>query len=143
MLNNKQLLPGKSEANQIELIVNLLGSPNESIWPGFSSLPLVKELVLKNQPYNNLKQKFHWLSEAGSQLVNDMLTYDPNKRISARKARKSAYFREKPHPIEPEMMPTYPHLRNSKPQVHRKMPAEMDAAEEQKPASKKQKRYRY
>ena len=144
LLNNKPLLPGKSEANQIELIVNLLGCPNESIWPGFSSLPLVKELVLKNQPYNNLKQKFHWLSEAGSQLVNDMLTYDPNKRISARRARRSTYFREKPHPIEPEMMPTYPHLRNSKPQTHRKMPqAEMDDTSDLKSSSKKQKRYRY
>ena len=141
MLNNKPLLPGKSEVNQIELIVNLLGTPNESIWPGFSSLPIIKQVTLKNQPYNNLKQKYHWLSEAGYKLMNELLTYNPERRISAKRAQRSVYFREKPHPIEPQMMPTYPHLRNSKPQVHRKLPFDMDSTDNLKSASKKPRRY--
>ncbi len=33
LLLHKPLLPGKSELNQLELIINLLGTPNESIWP--------------------------------------------------------------------------------------------------------------
>ena len=122
LLSNKPLLPGKSEKQMMELIIKVLGTPNEKIWPGVSSLPLTKQLILPNQPYNSLKQKFHWLSEAGSQLLNDLLTYDPQKRITARKARRNVYFREKPLPVEPNMMPTYPHLRNISPQVHRKQP---------------------
>ena len=137
ILNNKPLLPGKSEINQIELIVELLGTPNDTIWPGFSSLPGIKQVVLKNQPYNNLKQKFHWLSEAGSKLLNDFLMYDLEKRITAKKARGCVYFKEKPLPIDPEMMPTYPHLRNTKPQVYRKLPAE----EDEKPPVKKLKKH--
>ena len=122
LLSNKPLLPGKSEMNQIELIVNLLGTPNDSIWPGFSSLPMAKKIALKKQPYNGIKQKYHWISDLGITLINELLTYDPEKRISAARAQGCRYFREKPLPVEPEMMPTYPHLRNSKPQVHRKMP---------------------
>lgn len=140
LLSNKPLLPGKSEAQMVELIIKLLGTPTDAIWPGFSSLPLAKQMVLQNQPYNSLKHKFHWLSEAGSQLLNDLLTYDPHKRISARKARRSVYFREKPLPVEPEMMPTYPHLRNLNPQVHRKVP--VDAANDsEQPSSKRTKLY--
>lgn len=33
LLLHKPLLPGRTELNQIDLIVNLLGTPNESIWP--------------------------------------------------------------------------------------------------------------
>ncbi len=139
MLGNKPLLPGRSEINQIALIVDLLGTPNDSIWPGFLSLPLAKKIALKKQPYNNIKQKYHWISDAGLKIVNELLTYDPEKRISADRARRHDYLREKPHPVDPEMMPTYPHLRNSKPQVHRKMP-EMESAVPP-PAFKKQKPY--
>ena len=33
---------GKSEIHQLELIVDLLGTPSDSIWPEFSSLPAVQ-----------------------------------------------------------------------------------------------------
>lgn len=117
LLLSKPLLPGKSEAHQVELIVNLIGSPNETIWPGYLQLPLVKSLCLKRQPYNNLKEKFRWMSETGNSLMNDFMTYNPSYRITASRALRSRYFTENPLPVEPIMMPTYPHLRNSKPQV--------------------------
>lgn len=124
LLNHKPLIPGKSEANQVELIVNLLGIPNDRIWPGFSKLPLVKSMNLPTQPYNNLRHKFYWLADSGIQLLNSFLTYNPAERITASRARKSSYFREKPLPAEPEMMPTFPQHRNEKPQVLRKQPSD-------------------
>lgn len=127
LLKNKPLLPGKSEANQIDLIVTLLGTPTDAIWPGFSSLPLARQVSLKHQPYNNLKHKFHFLTGSGTKLLNDCLMYNPAKRISARQALRCSYLTEKPLPVEPEMMPTYPHLRNTKPQIHRKMPVSPSA----------------
>lgn len=33
LLLHKPLLPGRSELNQIDLIINLLGTPNDTIWP--------------------------------------------------------------------------------------------------------------
>ena len=42
LLAHKPLLPGKSEINQLDLIIDLLGTPNDSIWPGLSELPSLK-----------------------------------------------------------------------------------------------------
>ncbi|XP_062032410.1 cyclin-dependent kinase 10 isoform X2 [Lepus europaeus] len=114
LLAHKPLLPGTSEIHQIDLIVQLLGTPNENIWPGFSKLPLVGQYSLRKQPYNNLKHKFPWLSEAGLRLLNFLFMYDPRKRATAGDCLESSYFKEKPLPCEPELMPTFPHHRNKR-----------------------------
>ena len=104
LLAHKPLLPGTSEIHQVDLIVQLLGTPSENIWPvsaqppplprlagpapsssprvpqGFSKLPLASQYSLRKQPYNNLKHKFPWLSEAGLRLLNLLFMYDPKKR---------------------------------------------------------------
>ncbi|XP_048112266.1 cyclin-dependent kinase 10 isoform X2 [Alosa alosa] len=114
LLAHKPLLPGGSEIQQVDLIVQLLGTPNENIWPGFSRLPLVGQYSLRKQPYNNLKNKFTWLSEAGLRLLNLLFMYNPQRRASARDSLESSYFKEKPLPCEPELMPTFPHHRNKR-----------------------------
>ncbi|XP_029464079.1 cyclin-dependent kinase 10 isoform X1 [Rhinatrema bivittatum] len=114
LLAHKPLLPGSSEIQQIDLIVQLLGTPNENIWPGFSKLPLVSQYTVRKQPYNNLKHKFPWLSEAGLRLLNFLFMYDPKKRATAQDCSESSYFKEKPLPCEPELMPTFPHHRNKR-----------------------------
>lgn len=49
LMRHKPLLPGNTEQKEIELIVNLLGSPNDTIWPGYSKLPFAKSLNLPQQ----------------------------------------------------------------------------------------------
>lgn len=115
LLAHKPLLPGRSEINQLERMIDLLGTPSETIWPGFSELPGAKTYTLRQQPYNNLKHKFHWLSRAGLSLLNRLLTYDPAKRATADDCLQSSYFVEKPLPIDPSMMPTFPHHRERTP----------------------------
>ena len=39
LLLNRPLLPGKSELHQIDLIINMFGSPNKQIWPVSLSEP--------------------------------------------------------------------------------------------------------
>lgn len=96
LLGHKPLLPGRSEIQQLELIVDLLGTPSDAIWPGFSSLPALQNYTLKQQPYNNLKQKFPWLSAAGLRLLNFLFMYDPRKRATAEECLQSSYFKEAP-----------------------------------------------
>ncbi|VDP85737.1 unnamed protein product, partial [Echinostoma caproni] len=50
LLLHKPLLPGKSEIHQLELIIDLLGTPNDQIWPGMSKLPALEKITLKKQP---------------------------------------------------------------------------------------------
>jgi cyclin-dependent kinase 10 len=92
LLAHKPLLPGRSEINQLERMIDLLGTPSETIWPGFSELPGAKTYTLRQQPYNNLKHKFHWLSRAGLSLLNRLLTYDPAKRYICIMARQTDYY---------------------------------------------------
>lgn len=48
------------------------------------------------------------MSVAGLSLLNQLLTYDPNKRATARQALKHSYFQEQPLPKIPANMPTFP-----------------------------------
>ena len=114
LLAHKPLLPGKSEIQQLQLIIDLLGTPSEKIWQGFDELPHTQNFTFRHQPYNNLRHKFPWLTESGTSLLQQLFTYDPTRRISASDSLKSSYFKEKPHPVDPEMMPTFPEHRNFK-----------------------------
>ncbi|KAG2173857.1 hypothetical protein INT43_005277 [Umbelopsis isabellina] len=108
LVRKEPLLPGRSEIEQLDKIFKLLGMPNDKIWPGFSDLPHAKNIAFVNQPYNNLRSKFLYLTEAGIDLMSKLLTYDPKKRISAEEALKHPYFAESPAPKDPAMFPTWP-----------------------------------
>merc|ERR1712156_553611 len=68
--------------------------------------------TLKNQPYNNVKHKFPWLSAAGLRLLNFLFMYDPGKRATADECLLSSYFKEPPFPCDPKLMPSFPQHRN-------------------------------
>lgn len=40
LLKHAPLLPGKVEKQQVDLIIDLLGTPHEKIWQGFNKLPM-------------------------------------------------------------------------------------------------------
>ncbi|XP_050398234.1 cyclin-dependent kinase 10 [Patella vulgata] len=127
LLAHKPLLPGRSELHQIELTIQMFGTPNETIWPDFPQLPALEQFTLKQQPYNNIRHTFPWLSEPGIRLLNFLFMYDPLKRASAEDIIESSYFTEPPHPCEPEFMPSFPQHRLKRRQ------AEENPKEEVKP----------
>lgn len=96
LLDHKPLMPGTTEIAQLELIVDMLGTPSVGIWPEFAKLPALQNFTLKVQPYNNLKQRFTWLSAAGLRLLNFLFMYDPRKRATADECLESSYFKEPP-----------------------------------------------
>ena len=53
-------------------------------------------------------QEFPRLSDAGLDLLNRLLTFDPEKRITARAALRHPYFSERPLPLLPQYMPSFP-----------------------------------
>ncbi|XP_024993908.1 cyclin-dependent kinase G-2-like isoform X1 [Cynara cardunculus var. scolymus] len=115
LLSKQPLFNGKTEFDQLDKIFKTLGTPNEAIWPGFSKLPGVKLNFVKHQ-YNLLRRKFPAtsftgspvLSDAGFDLLNKLLTYDPEKRITAEVALEHEWFREVPLPKSKDFMPTFP-----------------------------------
>lgn len=121
LLAKKPLFSGTTEVDQIDKIVKTLGTPTETIWPGLSELPGAKANFAK-QPYNLLRKRFPAasftgspvLSESGFDLLNRLLTYDPEKRITVDDALNHYWFREVPRPKAKDFMPTFPpqHARN-------------------------------
>ncbi|RZC56947.1 hypothetical protein C5167_015810 [Papaver somniferum] len=115
LLSKEPLFNGKTEVDQLDKIFKTLGTPSEAIWPGFSELPGAKVKFAKQQ-YNLLRKKFPptaftgspVLSDAGFDLLNRLLTYDPAKRITAEEAVNHEWFREVPLPMSRDLMPTFP-----------------------------------
>ncbi|KAG7029247.1 Cyclin-dependent kinase G-2 [Cucurbita argyrosperma subsp. argyrosperma] len=115
LLSKEPLFNGKTEVDQLDKIFRTLGTPNETIWPGFSKLPGVRVNFVKHQ-FNLLRKKFPAtsftgspvLSDSGFDLLNKLLAYDPEKRISAEEALDHEWFREVPLPKSKEFMPTFP-----------------------------------
>ncbi|KAI7996865.1 Cyclin-dependent kinase G-2 [Camellia lanceoleosa] len=109
LLAKGPLFNGKTEFDQLDKIFRILGTPNETIWPGFSKLPGVKVNFVKHQKFPATSfTGSPVLSDAGFDLLNQLLTYDPEKRITAEDALKHEWFREVPLPKSKEFMPTFP-----------------------------------
>ncbi|KND03667.1 uncharacterized protein SPPG_08910 [Spizellomyces punctatus DAOM BR117] len=108
LVNKEPLLPGRGEIDQLKKMFQLLGTPTERTWPGMADLPGCKTFSFANQPYNNLRSRFPYLTENGLNLMTRLLTYDPEKRITAEEALRHPYFTENPLPKDPSLFPTFP-----------------------------------
>ena len=105
----KALFPGKNEKDQLDKIFKDLGTPNDKIWAGFKDMPLTKKLNFPEFPYNTLRSRFgNYLSDKGFELINKLLTYDPERRITADEALKHEFFKETPLPLDASIFPTWP-----------------------------------
>nr|CDS31108.2 cyclin dependent kinase 11B [Hymenolepis microstoma] len=109
-LLQRPLFPGKGEVDQVNMIFRDLGTPNERIWPGVSQLPGMKNTMFTEYPYNQLRRRFteKQISASGFELLTSLLTYCPERRLTAEKALTHRYFTERPQAIHPSMMPSWP-----------------------------------
>jgi len=133
LLCRDPLLPGRSELDQIDRMFKLLGTPNERVWPDFPNMPIVRKARFVQQPYNFLRNHFPAftpdgrpaLSDAGFDLLNRLLAYDPSRRITAADALQHPWFSEVPLPKDKALMPTLPTLADkARPQGGRMSPGQ-------------------
>ncbi|MBS1890127.1 MAG: hypothetical protein JST59_02455 [Actinobacteria bacterium] len=87
IVTKKALFEGDSEIDQLYRIFRILGTPNEENWPGVSSLRDYKSTFPNWQanPIQNVVANLN-LDPLGIDLLNRMLKYDPNHRITAKAA---------------------------------------------------------
>ncbi|XP_066594574.1 cyclin-dependent kinase 1 [Prorops nasuta] len=93
MATKKPLFQGDSEIDQLFRIFRILKTPTEEIWPGCTKLTDYKA-TFPNWVTNHLKTQVKPLNEDGLDLLQEMLIYDPVRRISARAALKHSYFKD-------------------------------------------------
>ncbi|KAH3660692.1 hypothetical protein OGATHE_005024 [Ogataea polymorpha] len=93
MSNRKPLFAGDSEIDQIFKIFRVLGTPTEEIWPDVVYLSDFKPSFPKWSK-QNLADIVPNLDPHGVDLLEQLLTYDPAGRISAKRALMHPYFQE-------------------------------------------------
>ncbi|KAF2719243.1 Pkinase-domain-containing protein [Polychaeton citri CBS 116435] len=96
MATRKPLFPGDSEIDEIFKIFRVLGTPTEDEWPGVTSFPDFKSSFPKweRKPGEDIvtADGIEKLGDAGLDLLEAMLVYDPAGRISAKQAVQHQYF---------------------------------------------------
>jgi len=115
LATRRPLFPGDSEIDQLFKIFQCFGTPNEQTWPGVNSFPEFKS-TFPQFPQQSLAKTLEGrarraaahsaepddakmeikidniMSPEGLDLLQKMLAFDPNRRISAREALRHPYF---------------------------------------------------
>ena len=92
LLLKEPLFQAHGELELLSMIFKLLGPPTKNSWPDYSSLPLAKTLSLPSPQPHQFRQRFQYMTMAGIDLLMSLLTYDPERRISAEEALGHPYF---------------------------------------------------
>lgn len=93
MANGRPLVAGTSEADQLDKIFRLLGTPTLSDYPGIVDLPdYTPDLPPYPPPRGGLASLVPTLDPTGVDLLNKMLQYDPARRITAQEALEHPFF---------------------------------------------------
>ncbi|KAJ9522414.1 hypothetical protein QJQ45_008304 [Haematococcus lacustris] len=95
LLRHAPLFPAHSEPECLRMQCELLGTPTPRTWKGLSSLPHFSMLNLPHQPENHLHKVLGTAAEgchACLDLLQSLLTFDPDQRISAEAALNHPFF---------------------------------------------------
>lgn len=105
----RPFLPGMTDMESLKFICEAIGTPTEQNWPGVALLPDYKLTDLENaKPLATKRewsQRFVNLSSEGVDLMMEMLTLDPNKRITAKGALQHKWWSVNPKPSRNEHLP--------------------------------------
>ena len=108
LLLGRPIFTGKTEMEQLSLIFDLVGTPTENKWEGYSNLKLIKTgaVAVGKSRSSTLRQKYgskNKMSSTAIDLLEKLLELDPTKRITAGRALTSRYFLTEPRaPENPE-----------------------------------------
>uniref|UniRef100_A0A2H1WEC0 SFRICE_005692 n=1 Tax=Spodoptera frugiperda TaxID=7108 RepID=A0A2H1WEC0_SPOFR len=108
LMNLQPLFPGSSEIDQLKIIFEVLGTPSDTVWPGYSKLTLASNIIFDEFPSGGLRKKINQdlLSDNGFSLLLELLTYDPSMRATSTESLLHPYFDEQPLAVEPAMFMT-------------------------------------
>ncbi|KAI0315157.1 kinase-like domain-containing protein [Amylostereum chailletii] len=99
-LDSKKVVPFQKD--QLLKILEVLGTPVESEWPGIRDMPEYNNArrldAYPNRLYEWCRQRI--ASNAGYDLLRLLFTYDPDRRLTAKEALTHKWFFEDPRPTD-------------------------------------------
>ena len=95
MVTKRPLFPGDSEVDEIFKIFRVLGTPNEEVWPGVTTLQDWNE-DFPVWPPLNIARFMPGMNEHGVDLVEQLVAIDPRRRLTAQEALSHPYFADVP-----------------------------------------------
>ncbi|XP_011687601.1 PREDICTED: cyclin-dependent kinase 12 isoform X3 [Wasmannia auropunctata] len=101
LFSKKPLFQANIDMMQLEMISRVCGTPTPAVWPSVIKLPHWHTLKPKKQHRRRLREDFAFMPGAALDLLDKMLELDPEKRITAADALKSAWLKN----VQPEQMP--------------------------------------
>lgn len=107
MFKGHPIMAGTSDANQIHLIFDLMGSPTEENMPGWSQLPGCEGIQNFGHRHSKLSQEFRDQGSCFISLMAELLKLDWRKRINAMDALNHPYFKNAPLPAKPGEIPSF------------------------------------
>ncbi|KXN67347.1 Pkinase-domain-containing protein [Conidiobolus coronatus NRRL 28638] len=117
-LLKRPIFPGRTDVDQVNLMVKLLGSPHEGIWNDFHTYKYHDSFPTIYNEYNTLDELFPEASEATLHLLYGLLTYDPKLRMTVEEAFYHPYFIEDPQPLPPNQLQKFPDFRKKLGTIH-------------------------
>ncbi len=107
LLSRKPWFPAESDVEVLSLIFNALGTPKGKDWGGLQHMPAY--IKFQERDGIPLKTQFPGVEAEALDLLSKMVAMDPRRRITAVDALAHPYFKVKPAPTEPSMLPK-PHV---------------------------------
>lgn len=99
LMTKKPFLAGESDIQQINLMINVFGTPDKRAWPGFTQCKVYRSIRFQNQHFNRLADQLQRLGCAVAlPLLSELFVYDPNKRASAEDCLRNDWFEQAPFP---------------------------------------------
>uniref|UniRef100_A0A2L2YIW1 Putative cdc2-related protein kinase n=1 Tax=Parasteatoda tepidariorum TaxID=114398 RepID=A0A2L2YIW1_PARTP len=100
LLRESNIFCGNTYELIYQNIINILGVPNNNLWPGYSDLPGLKQMEITNaHSYNCLNiffKRSYPQSTETIEFLKKVFIYDPSKRITAEKCLQHPFFLEIP-----------------------------------------------
>lgn len=96
MATGAALFRGDSEIDTIFQIFRKLGTPTVAEWPGLDTLPDFKPTFPKwsRRPWAEIRNTVEQLGPDGVALIDELLRYDPRRRLSAKQALRLPYLQQ-------------------------------------------------
>jgi cyclin-dependent kinase 12/13 len=89
----KPIFQAQTEIDQLEKISKICGSPKPTVWPDVCDLPLYEQAFQLKQYERRLRQEYAALPDDALDLLDKMLTLDPNQRLTCDKAMHHRWFK--------------------------------------------------